>query len=132
MFKQLLFAAALAALPLAHLSAQEGKPATTKTAIFAGGCFWCMQEPFDKVKGVVKTVVGYTGGKESDANYSAVSSERTKHRESIQITYDPAQVSYEQLIEQFWRNIDPTQTNGQFHDVGESYRTAIYYADENE
>lgn len=128
MFKQLIITLALAATAVA----QEATPTTTKTAVFAGGCFWCMQEPFDHVKGVVKTVVGYTGGKESDANYNAVSAHRTQHREAIQITYDPAKVQFDQLLDLFWRNIDPTQADGQFADRGENYRTAIYYADENE
>ena len=75
--------------------------AETRTAIFAGGCFWCMQEPFDQVKGVTKTVVGYTGGSKEDANYTAVSAHKTEHREAIEITYDPAQVSYDQLLDVF-------------------------------
>jgi peptide methionine sulfoxide reductase msrA/msrB len=106
--------------------------AETKTAVFAGGCFWCMQEPFDHVKGVTKTVVGYTGGEKADANYPAVSAHKTQHREAIQITYDPAQVSYDQLLDVFWRNINPTQADGQFHDIGLSYQTAIYYDNEEE
>ncbi len=106
--------------------------AETKTAIFAGGCFWCMQEPFDHVKGVTKTVVGYTGGDKADANYNAVSAHKTQHREAIELTYDPAQVTYDQLLDVFWRNINPTQANGQFHDLGLSYQTAIYYGSEEE
>lgn len=114
------------------LFAADPTPARTKTAVFAGGCFWCMQSPFDHAKGVVKTVVGYTGGSKEDANYEKVSSETTEHREALQVTYDPAQISYEQLIDLYWRQINPTQTDGQFHDIGESYRTAIYYSDEAE
>jgi peptide methionine sulfoxide reductase msrA/msrB len=106
--------------------------AETKTAIFAGGCFWCMQEPFDQVKGVTQTVVGYTGGSKDDANYTAVSAHRTQHRESIEVTYDPAQVSYAQLLDVFWHNINPTQADGQFHDIGLSYQAAIYYSNEEE
>lgn len=106
--------------------------AETKIAIFAGGCFWCMQEPFDQVKGVTQTVVGYTGGSKDDANYTAVSAHKTQHREAIQITYDPALVSYEQLLDVFWHNINPTQADGQFHDIGLSYQAAIYYGDEAE
>ena len=101
--------------------------AETRTANFAGGCFWCMQEPFDQVKGVTNTVVGYTGGSKEDANYTAVSAHKTEHREAIEITYDPAQVSYDQLLDVFWRNINPTQADGQFHDLGLSYQAAIYY-----
>lgn len=128
---KILFAAALAALPVLHSFADENAP-QTKTAMFAGGCFWCMQEPFDKVKGVTKTVVGYTGGKQADANYEAVSSHKTQHREAIEVTYDPTQVSYEQLLDHYWRNINPTQADGQFADHGESYRTAIYYSSDDE
>ena len=106
--------------------------AETKTAIFAGGCFWCMQEPFDQVKGVTNTVVGYTGGSKEDANYTAVSAHKTEHREAIEITYDPAQVSYDQLLNVFWHNINPTQADGQFHDIGLSYQAAIYYGNDVE
>jgi methionine-S-sulfoxide reductase len=106
--------------------------AETKTAIFAGGCFWCMQEPLDQVKGVTKTVVGYTGGSKEDANYRAVAAHQTQHREAIEITYDPAQVSYDQLLDVFWHNINPTQADGQFHDIGLSYQAAIYYGNEEE
>jgi methionine-S-sulfoxide reductase len=106
--------------------------AETRTAIFAGGCFWCMQEPFDQVKGVTNTVVGYTGGSKEDANYTAVSAHKTEHREAIEITYDPAQVSYDQLLNVFWHNINPTQADGQFHDIGLSYQAAIYYGNDVE
>lgn len=106
--------------------------AETKTALFAGGCFWCMQQPFDQVKGVTRTVVGYTGGSKEDANYTAVSAHQTQHREAIEITYDPAQVTYDQLLDVFWHNIRPTQGDGQFHDIGLSYQAAIYYGGEEE
>jgi methionine-S-sulfoxide reductase len=106
--------------------------AETKTAVFAGGCFWCMQPPFDQTKGVVKTVVGYTGGKKETANYNLVSAHKTQHREAIEVTYDPSQISYEQLLDVFWRNINPTQGDGQFHDIGLSYQAAIYYGNEEE
>jgi len=110
----------------------ESTPATTKTAIFAGGCFWCMQPPYDNAKGVVKTVVGYTGGSAEDATYEKVSAHRTKHREAIQVSYDPALISYEQLLDIFWRNINPTQADGQFHDIGLSYQSAIFYGSDEE
>jgi methionine-S-sulfoxide reductase len=110
----------------------EPAPAATKTAIFAGGCFWCMQPPYDNAKGVVKTVVGYTGGSAEDATYEKVSAHRTKHREAIEVTYDPAQISYEHLLDIFWRNINPTQTDGQFHDIGLSYQAAIFYDSDEE
>lgn len=126
MSKPLLILLTLVGLALPTFAAE------TKTAVFAGGCFWCMQPPFDHAKGVVKTVVGYTGGKESDANYSAVSGHKTQHRESIEVTYDPSQISYPQLLDIFWRNINPTQANGQFHDIGLSYQAAIYYGNDEE
>lgn len=108
------------------------KAATLKleVATFAGGCFWCMQPPFDKTQGVVSTVVGYTGGKEKNPTYEQVSSSRTGHRESIQVNFDPAQVSYQQLVDVFFHNIDPTQADGQFADVGPQYRSAIFYHSE--
>ncbi|MEP6777985.1 MAG: peptide-methionine (S)-S-oxide reductase MsrA [Chthoniobacterales bacterium] len=105
---------------------------TTKTATFAGGCFWCMQPPFDHAKGVIKTVVGYAGGSAEDATYEKVSAHKTQHRESIEVTYDPAQISYDQLLDIFWRNINPTQADGQFHDIGLSYQAAIFCATEEE
>jgi methionine-S-sulfoxide reductase len=111
---------------------QDSPPSTTKTAIFAGGCFWCIQPAFDKAKGVIKTVVGYSGGTEPNPTYELVSSEKTGYRESIAITYDPAKISYDQLLDIYWRQIDPTQADGQFTDIGPSYRAAIFYANEEE
>ncbi|HEX8076737.1 MAG TPA: peptide-methionine (S)-S-oxide reductase MsrA [Chthoniobacterales bacterium] len=113
-------------------NAAEPAQAPAKTAIFAGGCFWCMQPPYDSAKGVVKTVVGYTGGSADDATYQKVSAHQTKHREAIEVTYDPAQISYDQLLDIFWRNINPTQADGQFHDIGLSYQAAIYYRTDEE
>ena len=112
--------------------AQEKPASATKTAIFAGGCFWCMQKPFDKTKGVLKTVVGYCGGGEKNPTYEQVSAKKTGHRESIEVTYDPAQVSYDQLLDVFWRQINPTQANGQFADLGLPYKAAIFYGNEEE
>lgn len=123
---------AFAAFGIASGAPAQSPSATAKTAIFAGGCFWCMQQPFDQVRGVVKTVVGYTGGSASDATYEKVSAHKTQHRESIEVTYEPAQVSYEQLLDVFWRNINPTQADGQFHDIGLSYQAAIYYGNGQE
>jgi methionine-S-sulfoxide reductase len=105
---------------------------TTKTAVFAGGCFWCIQPAFDKAPGVLKTVVGYTGGDESNPTYELVTTERTKYRESIEVTYDPAKISYDQLLDIYWKQINPTQSDGQFTDIGPSYRAAIYYGNEEE
>src|SRR5213080_5094396 len=111
---------------------QNSSAAATKTAVLAGGCFWCIQPAFDKAKGVIKTVVGYCGGTEPNPTYELVSSEKTGYRESIQITYDPAKISYDQLLDIYWRQIDPTQANGQFTDNGPSYRAAIFYKDNEE
>lgn len=124
-----LFAGGAAAQGKADAAKQKPK---LETATFAGGCFWCMQPPFDQTKGVKKTVVGYTGGKEKGPTYEQVSYGRTGHREAIQLMYDPAQVSYEQLVEIFWHSIDPTQANGQFADIGPQYRTAIFFHSEEQ
>lgn len=101
----------------------------TKTALFAGGCFWCMQPSYDNTPGVVATSVGYTGGDAASANYDAVSAGKTAHVEAIEITYDPAKVTYETLLATYWENIDPTDAGGQFADRGDHYRTAIFFAD---
>ena len=102
------------------------------TATFAGGCFWCMQPPYDQLDGVEKLVVGYTGGDMENPSYQDVISGNTGHYEAVQITYDPQKVSYEQLLEVFWRQIDPTDALGQFADQGPQYRTAIFYHDERQ
>ena len=112
--------------------AQDSSRNQTQTAIFAGGCFWCIQPAFDKALGVIKTVVGYCGGTEPNPTYQLVSSEKTNYRESIEVTYDPAKISYEQLLDIYWRQIDPTQADGQFTDVGPSYRAAIFYGNAEE
>jgi methionine-S-sulfoxide reductase len=115
------------------VTAQDWSPAPKiKTAIFAGGCFWCIQPAFDKANGVIKTVVGYCGGTEPNPTYEMVSSEKTRYRESIEITYDPAKISYEQLLDIYWQQIDPTQADGQFTDIGPSYRAAIFYGNDDE
>jgi len=101
-------------------------------ATFAGGCFWCMEPPFDKLDGVISTTSGYTGGTEKDPTYEQVSSGKTGHLEAIEVTYDPAKVSYDQLLDVFWKNVDPTQHNGQFVDIGSQYRTAIFYHNEEQ
>jgi methionine-S-sulfoxide reductase len=124
--------AGLAAVTAAHTLAQNSSPTATRTAIFAGGCFWCIQPAFDKANGVIKTVVGYCGGTEPNPTYQLVSSEKTNYRESIEITYDPAKISYEQLLDIYWRQIDPTQADGQFTDIGPSYRAAIFYGNSEE
>jgi methionine-S-sulfoxide reductase len=101
-------------------------------ATFAGGCFWCMEPPFDKLDGVISTASGYTGGTEKDPTYEQVSSGKTGHLEAIEITYDPGKISYAQLLDVFWKNIDPTQNSGQFVDIGPQYRTAIFYHNEEQ
>ena len=131
-FILLLSYALIAACTIASSQAQNSSPAETKTAIFAGGCFWCIQPAFDKATGVIKTVVGYCGGTEPNPTYELVSSEKTGYRESIQITYDPAKISYDQLLDIYWRQIDPTQADGQFTDIGPSYRAAIFYGNDDE
>jgi len=123
---------ALVAVTVARSHAQDSSPAAIRTAIFAGGCFWCIQPAFDKANGVIKTVVGYSGGTEPNPTYQLVSSERTNYRESIEITYDPAKISYEQLLDIYWRQIDPTQADGQFTDIGPSYHAAIFYGNAEE
>ena len=108
--------------------AQTAVPSSEAKAVFAGGCFWCMQPPFDHVSGVTSTKVGYAGGTEENPTYKQVSAGETSHRESIEVTYDPSKVSYEKLLDVFWHNISPVQTDGQFNDVGDQYTTAIFYA----
>lgn len=114
------------------VSAQSSSPVPKRTAVFAGGCFWCIQPAFDKAPGVTKTVVGYSGGTEPNPTYELVSSEKTSYRESIEITYDPTKISYDQLLDIYWRQIDPTQSDGQFTDIGPSYRAAIFYGNAEE
>lgn len=103
--------------------------AVSAKATFAGGCFWCMEPPFEKLDGVLSVTSGYTGGKKTNPTYEEVSSGGTGHLESVEILFDPAKVSYEQLLEVFWRNVDPTDGGGQFCDRGEQYRTAIFVHD---
>ena len=124
--------AALGGMVVIANDGQNSSPAATKTAIFAGGCFWCIQPAFDKSKGVIKTVVGYCGGTEPNPTYELVTSEKTNYRESIEVTYDPAKISYDQLLDIYWRQIDPTQADGQFTDIGPSYRAAIFYGNTEE
>jgi methionine-S-sulfoxide reductase len=103
-----------------------------KTAVFAGGCFWCMEPPFDKADGVTKTISGYSGGEKNNPNYHEVASGRTNHIEAIEVTYDASKITYEQLLDIFWRQVDPTDPGGQFVDRGHQYSTAIFYKTEAE
>ena len=113
---------ALAAIPMAG-----AQPSDYATATFAGGCFWCMEAPFDKLDGVISTTSGYAGGHVANPTYEEVSSGRTGHAESEQIVYDPNVISYSQLLDVFWHNVDPLDAGGQFCDRGNQYRTAIFY-----
>ncbi len=101
-------------------------------ATFAGGCFWCMEHPFDQLPGVVSVTPGYTGGQKLNPTYEEVSAGGTGHAESVQIVYDPSKVTYEKLLDVFWHNIDPTTKDRQFCDVGNQYRSAIFYHSEKQ
>jgi peptide-methionine (S)-S-oxide reductase len=101
--------------------------AKTETATFAGGCFWSMQHDFDKMPGVVKTIVGYTGGHVANPTYEQVSGGDTGHYEAIEVTFDPSKVSYEQLVNFYWHDIDPSDATGQFCDNGNEYHSVIFY-----
>lgn len=104
----------------------------SRAAVFAGGCFWCIESDFEKIDGVVEVVSGYTGGHVPDPEYKQVSSGSTGHVEAVKVIYDPETIGYEQLLEVFWRKVDPTDAGGQFCDRGEQYRSAIFYADDHE
>jgi len=124
-----LMASALAA-PVSAANAPAAAPAATfQKATFAGGCFWSMESAFEGLPGVQSVVSGYSGGTKENPSYEDVETGRTGHAESVQITYDPKKISYEQLLDNYWHNIDPTEVNGQICDFGTQYRTAIFYAD---
>ncbi|MDA4845578.1 peptide-methionine (S)-S-oxide reductase MsrA [Hoeflea poritis] len=118
--------------PMAQVQAQGEQPEDVEVAIFAGGCFWCVESDFDHVPGVIETISGYTGGHLDDPTYRDVVSETTGHREAVKITYDPKKVTYEQLLDVFFRSVDPTDASGQFCDRGESYTTAIFTLDDEQ
>jgi len=107
-------------------------PSSTQRAVFAGGCFWCIQPFFDQTPGVTKATVGYTGGARAHPTYDQVSTGATGHREGIEVMYDPSKVTYEKLLEVYWQAIDPLDAGGQFYDRGEQYTTAIYYTSEEQ
>lgn len=117
---------------IAYAQSEDGAAPATAIATFAGGCFWCMEPPFDKLDGVLSTTSGYAGGKSLNPTYQQVSAGGTGHAEVVQIEYDPSKISYAELLEVFWRNVDPTTPNRQFCDGGSQYRTAIYYHDEQQ
>lgn len=116
-----------------NMTAQtQKKPETTRTAVFAGGCFWCTESDFEKVDGVIEVISGYTGGHVKNPTYKQVSSGGTGHVESVKVIYDPSKVRYEDLLDVLWHHIDPTDAGGQFVDRGPQYRSAIFYANETE
>jgi peptide-methionine (S)-S-oxide reductase len=128
-----LYLAAAAAALLPFQAPAQGKPeAGLATAIFAGGCFWCMEPPFDELPGVVSTTSGYIGGHTKNPTYPQVSAGTTGHTEAVQVRFDPKKVSYAKLLEVFWRNIDPATPNAQFCDHGSQYRSGIFFLNEEQ
>ncbi len=124
-----LLLALLAACAQDSYSAEQKKPAppvTTAVATFAGGCFWCMEHPFDELPGVISTTSGYTGGHQANPTYEQVSAGAIGHAESVQVRYDPHRIGYDKLLDVYWHNIDPVAVNRQFCDVGNQYRSAIF------
>jgi peptide methionine sulfoxide reductase msrA/msrB len=119
--------------PGAKMNSQmDTKPGPTQTAVFAGGCFWCTESDFEKVDGVIEAISGYTGGDMPNPTYEQVSAGGTGHVEAVKVIYDPAKITYKQLLDVFWRHVDPTDGGGQFVDRGSQYRSVIFYADDNE
>ena len=127
----LLAACSQADTPATDASTQSAS-GKIQTAIFAGGCFWCMEHPFDELPGVISTTSGYTGGDKVNPTYEQVSSGTTGHAEAMKVVYDPGKVGYDKLLDVFWHNIDPVSTNGQFCDHGNQYRSAIFYANDEQ
>lgn len=122
----------LAGVLFALLVAGSASASNVEKAIFAGGCFWCMEAPFDKLPGVVSVSAGYTGGHKKNPTYKEVSAGGTGHAEAVQVVYDPTKISYSALLAVFWRNVDPTVTDRQFCDIGHQYRAAIFYQGEEQ
>jgi peptide-methionine (S)-S-oxide reductase len=108
------------------------EPVMKEEAIFAGGCFWCVEHDFDQVKGVISTTSGYTGGHKANPTYEEVSSGVTGHVEAVKVIYNPQEVSYQKLLDFYWHNVDPTRSDGQFCDTGKQYRPVIFYTNENQ
>jgi len=124
----------LAALPVAHPRTEgpQASDARYEKATFAGGCFWCMEPPFDELPGVISTTSGYTGGRTKNPTYEEVSAGITGHAEAVEVAFDPAKITYARLLEVFWKNIDPITANRQFCDSGTQYRSGIYYHTEEQ
>ncbi len=117
---------------LVAATGSAGHAAEQAKAVFAGGCFWCMEEAFEKVEGVVSVTSGYMGGQKTNPTYEEVSAGNTGHAESVEVLYDPAKVSYQKLLDHFWKNVDPLTPNAQFCDHGSQYRAVIFYGNEEE
>jgi peptide methionine sulfoxide reductase msrA/msrB len=117
-------------LAMSHTIVKAAEP--LEKATFAGGCFWCMEPPFEKLEGVVEVISGYTGGHKQNPTYEEVSSGKTGHREAVQVTFTPSKVTYKKLLDVFWRQIDPTDAGGQFADKGSQYKTAVFYHTEEQ
>jgi peptide-methionine (S)-S-oxide reductase len=127
----LLSAGAMPSAGTGEAAARAGQE-TRQKATFAGGCFWCMEPPFDELPGVFSTTSGYTGGKRPNPTYQEVSAGVTGHTEAVEIVFDPGKITYAQLLDVFWKNIDPLSANRQFCDVGSQYRSAIFYHDDEQ
>ena len=128
-FLSMMFLLPMLAIAAASNGAEPAAGGRQAKATFAGGCFWCMEPPFEKIPGVISVTSGYTGGQRKNPTYEDVSSGTTGHAEAVQVVYDPGKVSYRALLDIFWHNIDPTVKDRQFCDVGSQYRTAIFYHD---
>jgi peptide-methionine (S)-S-oxide reductase len=132
LYKYLLISLIIIPVVSAVHASDVSNTSVLKTATFAGGCFWCMEPPFDELEGVISTTSGYTSGFKDNPTYREVSAGRTGHTEAIQVRFDPNKVSYHQLLEVFWKNIDPLAVDRQFCDKGSQYRSGIYYHDETQ
>jgi peptide-methionine (S)-S-oxide reductase len=117
---------------LLAFAGNTGHAAEQARAVFAGGCFWCMEEAFEKVEGVISATSGYMGGQKASPTYEEVSAGRTGHAESVEVVYDPTKVSYQKLLDHFWKNVDPLTPNAQFCDHGSQYRAVIFYGSDQE
>ena len=134
-FRRLLLISSLLFLSLFHPVYSDNNPAAGSglaKATFAGGCFWCMVPPFAKLPGVISVTSGYTGGQKASPTYEEVSAGRTGHAEAVEIVYNPTKISYSQLLDIFWHNVDPLDATGQFCDRGNQYRSAIFYHDDEQ